>query len=201
MLVSGADFSAFPKANGAKCPHNQVFKTRRRFDVKWLVTNKPTCADIPGNEGTHTALPSSCLYDDVVQYLIVTKDAMPVPPEMLEILDWMHCWGRGPDVNWCAKVVDWLHLLLVSKIHLTNRMVPLRDCVEFRVRHMLREMGLERNPFLWGNMVHSWHQFFETQCDAGNTSFYDLAVASVQFVQWTAQEQNWIATPTIMSTP
>lgn len=128
------------------------------------------------------AIPSSCLTHDTVQHLIVSKEALPVPPAMCDILDLMHCWGRDRDPVWHVKVVDWLCFLLVSKNHLPDQMA-LRDCVKCRIRSIILEMGDEITPFVSNNMIAMWRQFFDNQCKKGNTHFFHLAINSFHFVK------------------
>ncbi len=175
-LVGPDEFKYFLQHFGSKYPYKEVTKTRRKFHVKWIITNKPTTAAIPRNQGFHTAIPSSALDDDLVQYLIVYKKAQPVPAFMSNILDWMYCWGRAIDVNWYNSVVDWLHFLLHHGIHLSDRLV-LRDCVEYRMRKVAHIRGLEVN-----SSINAWHNYFDGELDNGNVDYYSLAVKSIQFM-------------------
>lgn len=203
-LIAAAQFSKFLKRYASKCPYSEVSKTRRRFYVKWIVTNKPTFgyppSGVPHNDGCYTAIPSKCLNDDLVQYLIVSKEALPVPPLMSTVLDWMHCWGRGQDIEWHHKVVDWIHLLLSQHIHVCDRLV-VRDCVEFRVRHVLREAAFENNAFAWSNALAAWQVYFDDQCSLGNTGFYELADKSIQFALAMEDQLSWVPTNNVMSSP
>jgi hypothetical protein len=150
--------------------------------VKWIITNKYTtgcpAGGIPPNTGRHHAIPSSALEDDLVQYLIVYKKAQPVPAVMSIILDWMHCWGRSKDVEWYNHVVDWLHFLLFHGIHLSDKLV-LRDCVEYRMRKMINQRGLNVNQ-----IIAEWHTFFDEQYESRRaTHFYDLASFSFHWFE------------------
>jgi hypothetical protein len=185
-IVSPPEFSYFTAKFGSKYPYNEISKTRRRYYVKWIITNKSNWTNghhrypnggIPRNTATHTAIPSSAIDDDLVQYLIIHKKAQPVPAKMGEILDWMYCWGRGIDVRWYSHVVDWFQFLLHNGIHLSDKMV-LKDCVEYRIRTMVSTRGLELH-----STVALWHAFFEDQYDLGVTHFYDLSVRSMQWVE------------------
>ncbi len=152
MLVSPAEFSYFLATYGSKYPYCEISKTRRRFHVKWIITNKPTFGyvnrgGIPRNTGCYTAIPSYSLDDDLVQYLIVHKKAQPVPANLGVILDWMYCWGRGVDVMWYSNVVDWIHFLCHQPWHLSYKMV-LKDCIEYRMRTMIVQRGLDMNTIL-----------------------------------------------------
>jgi hypothetical protein len=154
VLLSPPEFQYFLAHYASKYPYREISKTRRRFHVKWIITNKPTFGgNIPRNIGCYNAIPSKALDDDLVQYLIVHKKAQPATPLMCSILDWMHCWGRGIDVNWHSQIVDWLHFLLYHGIHLSDKLV-LRDCVEYRMRKMISQRGLNVNTIL-----PLWYQF------------------------------------------
>jgi hypothetical protein len=181
MLVTEQEYKYFLKQFGSKYSYSEVFKTRRRFHVKWVITNKPTFGygnrgGIPRNTGCYTAIPSMALDDDLVQYLIVYKKAQPVPPKMGEILDWMYCWGRGIDHHWYSHVVDWMHFLLYHKLHLSDEMV-LKDCLEYRIRTMINMRGLD-----YHSIIVQWRQFFKEQYSRGITSYHTLAVYSFHWL-------------------
>ena len=97
------------------------------------------CYEILCNQGEHIAIPSSCGEDKVVQYQIVTKQALPVPPLISNILDRMYCWGRVQDQLWYYRVVDWIHFLLPSNVHISDRRIILRDCAKDRIRNMVHQ--------------------------------------------------------------
>jgi hypothetical protein len=181
-LISQAEFAYFLTRFASKYPYNQIFTTRRRFHVKWLITNKSTFGSrngIPRDIGNHTAIPSNSLDDEMVQYMIIHKKAQPVPPTMSIILDWMYCWGRGKDVHWYSHVVDWLHFLIYHGIHLSDRIV-LRDCVEYRIRKMIHTRGLDINT-----IIPMWHQYFDEQYEYTTKHFYDLACFSFHWFETT----------------
>jgi hypothetical protein len=193
MLVSPPEFQYFLVQFGSKYPYSEVSNTRRRFYVKWLITNKATrgflWASIPCNTESYTAIPSNAIDDELVQYLIDHKKAQPATAVMATILDWMHCCGRGQDVHWYAHVVDWLHFLLYHGIQFSDGLV-LRDCVEFRIRKLIVMNGQDMNT-----IIGFFHQFFDNQYQNGVSHFYDLAVQSIQWLK------NWIPTQLLWPMP
>jgi hypothetical protein len=96
LLVSPPEFNYFMEKFASKYPYYEISKTRRRFHMKWIITNKSIgcyrypCGGIPWNTGTHTAIPSSAIDDDLVQYMIIHRKVQPVTPVMSDILDWMY---------------------------------------------------------------------------------------------------------------
>ena len=107
MLICQDVFTLFLARYASKYQYSEVLITRRKFHVKWLTTNKPTkMFEIPRQTPTHSAIPSSTLQDDTVQYMIITKEVLPAPPVMSKVLDWMECSGQKLDQLWYHKVVN-----------------------------------------------------------------------------------------------
>jgi hypothetical protein len=195
VLVSPAEFSYFLSKFGSNYPYKEISKTRRRFHVKWIITNKPIfrTGAIPRNIGYYTAIPSSSLDDDLVQYLIIHKKAQPVPAVMSIILDWMYCWGRGQDVSWYSQVVDWLHFLLYHGIQLSDKLV-LRDCVEYRMRKLIVERGQDLNT-----IIPLFHEYFDEEYyEKGVKDFYELALRSINWFRNSFPGTPAIGTPNII---
>jgi hypothetical protein len=182
ITVSPSEFGKFVAENAGKYPYNQIFKTRQKFHVKWLLTRKENRGFIPRNKANYTAIPSSCIDEGLVQYLIITKQVLPIPPVMERIMDWMYCWGRAIDGHWYNKVVDWLHFLVVNKIHLSDNIV-LRDCVEYRVRSMIRTMHTNLQQHLCNMLIVEWRHYFNNEYANGHVDFFKLSVRSMGFVQ------------------
>jgi hypothetical protein len=127
-------------ADPSSYPYSGVLKTRAGWHLNWiLLQDKRTGmkkSEILRNQLNWRALPSSCFSMLVLNYLIISGEALPVPKEMDKVLNCMDCWGRGIDAEWYYIVLQRMAVWLNGAEALSEQFV-LKHCIGIRVRLML----------------------------------------------------------------
>lgn len=177
-FVSPKVYREFLQANGSKFPYSDVRKTRQKFHVKWLLlyTNSREAA---GCESHCFIIPSKAFNDDTVQHMILTKEALPLPPIMCHIARYMECWGRGVSTIWHHRVLDELRLFLQEGMAVSDEKV-LHDCVKIRIWQMVgsRIDNLQEVQ----NIIDQWSAYFSVLYKKGTQNFFQLARLSFHYV-------------------
>ena len=57
------------------------------------------------------AIPSNVFDNNTVTHLIITKQALPAPQDVVEVIELMECWGKSLDAKWYNRVLDYLGYL------------------------------------------------------------------------------------------
>ena len=121
-------FKYFLEEHGKVYPYRDVMKTRNRMHVSWLMIKGRYTGYVGSVEGvimeptTWKPVPSSAFSNDTVTYLIITKQALPAPPVVGEVLEVMECWGKSYDLVWYNRVIGYLGYLLSNGFQLSNEM-------------------------------------------------------------------------------
>jgi hypothetical protein len=172
----------FLQANGSKFPYSDVRKTRQKFHVKWLMLYSNS-REAAGCESHCFIVPSKAFKDSTVQRMILTKEALPLPPIMCHIARYMECWGRGVSTIWHHRVLDTLCFFMQEGMALSDEAV-LHDCVEFRIRHMVvsRIDNFQGNLQLVHNILNQWNAYFSVLYKHHTQDFFQLARLSFQYV-------------------
>jgi hypothetical protein len=175
MKVEKKDFDLFVRLNGRKYPYSDVRFTRRHFHPQWLLLARP------GVRSSYLILPSGALSKVASTGLIISKEALPVPHHLDEILTFMERWGRGEDPVWYRQVVDWIGFVCNAGIR-RNYMGIAYDCVALKVRRMLYlHYGLGSTE-LTRTIFTGWKTFFFYQFEYVTTDFIVLKQQSMEFV-------------------
>ena len=110
-LLDSNAFKLFLVENGRIYPYRDVRTTRRRMHVSWLMIK---CERIGRMESDvkWRPVPAISFNNDTVTYLIVSKQALPVPASIAEVLDVMEGWGKSYDIVCYNCVVAYMGYLL-----------------------------------------------------------------------------------------
>jgi hypothetical protein len=183
MHLVRKEFHAFLIDNASKYPYNDVRLTRKKVYTKWLISNRKTrLGEVPRLLPTHHAIPSSTLDEGTVQALIVTKEMYPATAVMCEVLDWMECWGRRKDPLWYTQIVNWFYFLLSHHIQLADRTL-LKDCIQYRVRHICYESIESLTATHLSSLIANWQDYFDAEYHEYSHRFFDLAVGSSKYIK------------------
>ena len=187
MRLSSKRFNEFYDRVKGNFPYNDVRVTRRCFHVKWLLM---TCKTDPGIQFYHGHLfPLLCstVHANVVQELIITGQGLPLPQDFSLLLDSMFYWGRAINVAWYEKTLElinfYLHCEDLSRETFTSSRLYF-DVIQMRVLQIIN------NHFTYGNhvVVEGWMDHFKEMTASGTTSFFDLAVLSIQYTNTKVHE-------------
>ena len=173
MIVNPDAYSKFIGINGSTFPYRHCRKTRRSFHVKWLLVDTPN-----DNESrdifTWTALKSTTFTKKTVNHLIMTKQAYPVPPDMSEIMDVMHVWGKRYDEVWCKRVYDYCAHLCTERYDIGRKLL-FHHCLEFMVDLMLTK-HFGHIPFCEIHaFMECWEECFQDEYTYGRRGFRHLS--------------------------
>jgi len=84
--------------NGNNYPYNDCLATRNRIYSKWLLVESGSFGCFNADRTKRTvALSATTFNAPTVQHLILTKQALPVPNIVSEVLDYMEIWGNEYD--------------------------------------------------------------------------------------------------------
>ena len=86
-------------------------------------------------------VPTNAFECNTVTHLIITKQALPVPHDMSDIVEVMESWG-SVDVEWYNRVVDYLGYLCSNGFHLSREDLA-HHSIELRVDLMARRASAE----------------------------------------------------------
>ena len=172
MLVTPKEFTSFLCDNGSQFPYKDCRVTRSRFHVRWLLIKqhkeKHLRAIFPWK-----AISSRTFENDTVTHLIVTKQAIPLPPDMSEIMDTMAVWGEKYDVEWHHRVVDYLAFLCTDN-HQFDRQHLFHHCLEYMIDLMLQKrFGYLPMPQI-NAFMDVWEECFHDEYKYGNRGFRHL---------------------------
>lgn len=166
MPSYNAALDMFLLQHGGNYPYNDRLVTRNRIYSKWLLVETAsfgciTCIDNANGSRRNVAIPSTTFNDQTVQHLILTKQALPAPNVVSEVLDYMASWGHEYDSEWHAEVVHWISYLLNNSIQCTQEELFF-DLIEFKVKSLIYEyIGI--NEHLTATQIYDlWEQQFRS---------------------------------------
>ena len=188
MLMCAQSFKIFLEENGKLYPYRDVKLTRNRImHVRWLLIKgcytlySGSVAGVTMEPSEWKPVPSNAFSNDTVTYLIVTKQALPVPPVVGEVLEVMECWGKALDGLWYNRVVDYLAYLCYNGFEL-NKQTILHHAIEFKVHLMLQH--LEDDDVRFDTVMEDFNEWFEYTYHYGSTRcFLSLCEKSIAHVQ------------------
>ena len=135
---------------------------------------------------------ASTMDADVVQYLIVERQAMPLPPDFCNILDSMFHWGRAVHSRWYHKCLVlcafYLRMEDLDRAVVTTRQLSM-DVIQIRVLQMLEDHFVS-NPAAKSEGFNRWLEQFND----GITStfkpedFFGMATASISYTNYVIDE-------------
>jgi len=179
LIVTEEALTLFLRDNAGKYPYCDVLQTRRNFHASYLFMKRSTRGVIWGTGPFDWVALSSSMFDtETVQHLIVSKQALPVPPDMGAVLDCMEYWGRRIDPNWYDLVVQWMALMCYCGTQ-GGSAVPkeriMMQCIEPRIERMLHYCLGGILPFVECRiLLDEWRVFFEHDYNYGAGHFKDF---------------------------
>ena len=124
-------------------------------------------------------VPAVAFNNDTVTYLIVSKQALPVPASIAEVLDVMEGWGKSYDIVWYNRVVAYMGYLLCNGFELSREFI-VQHAIEFKVNMMAQDSsaGVPYNIVIEDFAL--W--FEETYLYSSNRQFYELCRRAISHV-------------------
>lgn len=174
-----SEYRYFLQENGSVYPYRDILKTRKSMHVSWLIIKRQ------GRCGTKwCSIPSKMLKKCTVTHLIISKEALPIPSDISEILDVMECWGKGYDLQWHNLAIDYVGYLCSNGFEL-NRESIVHHVIEIGMRVVVQRRQRRGSNHLPFNMaMEEWEAFFDEQYKYGKSRrFIDLARASFRYMQ------------------
>ena len=187
MNVDTESFKLFYNRVKDQFPYNQLRVTRNRFHVKWLLMTCDTDPGILFHHGRLYPLLCKSMKSQVVQHLIITEQAMPLPQSFSLLMDSMYYWGRSLSGTWFNKTLELINFYLLNSE--LDAATPAAtdlycDVIQMRVVQMLHTHF--RNGH--SGIAEAWLQHYNEQVLRGNNQFFSLAVSSIQFTKYKINE-------------
>jgi hypothetical protein len=176
MRVPTTDaFNSFLLANGLTYPYSQLKPTRNSFFCKWIMTK--------GHDNVTEYFPvlANSFSHQVLLEMITTGMAKPFPPELSEIMDHMHWWGKHKSIDWFDSVVQLSDAVL-------NKEEDIRRSELVRVMIIPQVLAEIRAHFSFDSVAEhllllEWTKFFDITYN-NNMSFRTIASLSIESVQY-----------------
>ncbi|MGL5936283.1 MAG: hypothetical protein ACRCZI_11760 [Cetobacterium sp.] len=127
----------------------------------------------------------------VLLEMIITGRAKPLPPDLCEIMDHSHCWGRAYDAEWYNEVVELLYQSLnngqeIERTELVSILISPLVLKEIHANHAV-------DSVMEHLLVLDWMKWYlQTYNKRDRTSFRTIAVASVTRIKWSIAQVNSI---------
>ena len=182
MKVNTKRFREFYERVRDTFPYNNIRVTRNRFHTKWLLMYSKTPSGILFYHKKYYPLLCTTLDSDIVQYIIITEQGIPLPHDISVLMDCMFYWGRSLSGPWYDKTLELINFYIscsdlnVSTFSATELYF---DVIQMRV------VLLINNHFAHGNsfVVEGWMEHYRSLIDRGITDFFELAVSSFQYTK------------------
>jgi hypothetical protein len=183
MFVSEEAFNEFLVKKGNVYPYCSILRTRRGFYPKWLLLRSKGDPGILFKGGSLFLTPSCCFPTDIMQSLILTGDALPLPPVFSEVAGCMHWWGRsisGKGYNGVLMTMD--AMLNPNKGWFDDEPDKERvfhDCILDLIFNKVRDH--HGYTALSHHMVTAWDNYFRVMFATKTHDYFELAVLSIRF--------------------
>jgi hypothetical protein len=176
-MIGKQEFALFIAEKGDLYPYNEIRRTRNGIYPRWILF----CAKSPQalfcHNGIHL-LPTATLSNELIQEIIVREDGIPLPNDYNDIAYCMEHWGRGIDGRWYQDVLHLMESFLREPEGLT-RCQLYYDCIYLIVERKLRMVFLHHDVVCAA--MSAFENWFHKMFRNGNTDFYHLAVANIQY--------------------
>ena len=106
LHLSNKEFKEFHVKVKNKFPCKEIRVTRNKCHPKWLMLNSNSEPGMCLHRGGLFPLLASTMDSETVQRLIMSRQALPLPPDFSAVLDDMHHWGRSVNPLWCCKTLE-----------------------------------------------------------------------------------------------
>jgi len=179
MVTTAEALHAFIDANGSEYPFSELSTSRRGFRCRWVLLKAPcdhNVIRIPRMERFHT-VPSHCFHDTALQEMTLTRQALPFPDDMADVLDVMERWGRSKCLrlyDCCARYMAWR----VQAGMWIDKKCLCFALIKLRVKDiMLMGSDIPEQTF------YQWVCLFNYWCTCDTHDYFELALRSIHFVQ------------------
>lgn len=169
MRCSKLCFERFANRHGTVYPWNRIKKTRNSFYCRWIITTGPTTSLF--DRSIHHIVGTSTLPNGYVTSLIVEKVAIPVPPELDDIIDTMDYWGVRVSGLWKLKVIH----VLVKKLKSGEETSRKSMCFSFIAMLLHELLGVAVNSREFDDMMFAYCIYCRS-IYSNNVHFFQLAV-------------------------
>jgi fructose-1,6-bisphosphatase len=123
---------------------------------------------------------SSSFPEDILQQLIMRQKALPLTPDMDNIMDDMEVWGRSVHYDWYCDVVEWLAHILTNGVAVGRKQI-IKDCIEYRLKHVVyKHYGI--NSPVAGLLFDEWAEYYDNAYVGTYKQFRHYTVESRQFM-------------------
>jgi len=177
MRCSKDSFDRFANGQGTLYPRNRIKKTRNSYLCKWIILTGPTTS--LWNKNIHHVLATSALPNGYLTSLIVDEVAIPVPPELDDVIDTMDYWGVRVSGQWKHKGI---HVLV--KKYIRGGEVPIRKSICFSLIAMLLHelLGAAINSSAFDDMMFDYCIYYRSIYHSSQ-HFFDLTVKCKQWFE------------------
>ncbi|CAB9529635.1 hypothetical protein SEMRO_2567_G331480.1 [Seminavis robusta] len=182
MPLSKEAFDSFVSQNGHNFPYNCVKRTRSSFITKWVFFNGRGRGDDALFRPTSVyALPASCVSLKQLQELIVSKVAVPFPPEHCEVMDCMFWWGACMDNGWYQQVLGFI------AFDLKPRGYQAGESTRSSLFHYCIYMLMRKKAFPCHNtdaLLAHWNKLYYDYIYRSTGSFFSAATESIRVMEY-----------------
>jgi hypothetical protein len=122
---------------------------------------------------------------EIVQRMIVSRRAIPLPDIFCHVMDSMYHWGRCINAKWYMKTLELFKFYLFHHdidFHrrcLVKRFLY-REVIRIRMNEILLSSSFQVCHY---TVLRNWSRHYNEHVDNGETDFYLLAVSSIEFVR------------------
>ena len=128
-------------------------------------------------ETTFVAVPSNAFNIDTATHLYLTKQAVPLPAVMGEIVDALECWGKALDSGWYHNSIEYLAYLVNNGFEF-NRETLFHHIMQFKVDKMINEHSTD---VPYETVMDEW-ELFAAQKYSHRQPFSCLCTTSFDYV-------------------
>lgn len=196
MDVSRAEFNYFLQQYGASYPYNAITSTRQGFRSKWLMLAMLDFAPMRRHSELYV-IPSSAFSKKTATNLIATRQAIPLTPDMDEVMECMDCWGRNVNHVWYELTLNVLEEYLLRDEGVKRELLFLH-VILIRIRGVVNRYDFP--VATKEGLINEWMEFYGNLYDYTTKDFYELALRSFQFIRAKITHLNSVATTLIAPT-
>jgi hypothetical protein len=183
MSIPIHGFKEFYERHKYMFPYNEVCVTHCSIYSKWLLVEFKSQAGIMFYTGRLFVMLSQTMEQEIVQHLIYTRKALPLPEDLSTVMDCMYFWGRTISFQWYQyrKMLELCNFYLrYGDIERTTfRTTDLyHDVICIRVLQCIYMSFAGGNATIYD----AWSEHYSERINSGETDFFMLAVSSFQFL-------------------
>jgi len=184
MIVSKKGFQKFVQDHAERWPWSEIRLTRTSYSPEWTMM-----LSFKGNDVLPQIVRAACFYKDTLQHLVVTLQALPVPPKASEVLSYMEHKGKKVSVDWCNEVVMFVFRQMNNGHPVANCALVLH-CLKCRVKEMLSD-ALAATPDAQVALLNHWvENAVHQHIFRGNRNIDSLGACSFHFIEQAIRDCN-----------